>query len=504
MEQGNAWYVFARSHYQYDNVSRIAATWRDEQSSKGEKYWYTANNQLSVVEYNADQVWTGNPANWDRWVGYTYTPDLLNRQNANDNGTVTNYTPDPLNQYINIGSIGVGYDGNFNLNSWGGAIVNYDAQNRITYLNNGNSASFTYDGLGRCVRRTINGAARLFTYDGWKPMLEWDGSGNFLAWNIYGAGPDEIMARWDSSGQASIYKQDQHGNVVAVLDPSGDVTEKYTYDAFGQPTIFDKNGNWRSVSAIGNRFMFQGREYLSELGIYDFRNRMYHPALGGFMQPDPLRFGGGDANLFRYCGGDPVNESDPFGLEGGAPSKPDPQKRVDGNTGNGGVMTANGVEVIDTALPDYDPTAGDGHRDIGALDRVGAAAGEGSSRDTGSGGGEGTLYAQLARPMPLPPPVRPPPQSNQNVPVAPLPPKEVPQHPHDHPENPWPPSPAEARKGLDVYFYGLKDLFDRLFGSGSTLTPWGPSDSPHPTPGPSSSPSEIPGASPSGPPAPHG
>jgi hypothetical protein len=36
--------------------------------------------------------------------------------------------------------------------------------------------------------------------------------------------------------------------------------------------------------------------------------------LGRFLQGDPLGFGGGDANLFRYCGGDPVNRRDPTGL----------------------------------------------------------------------------------------------------------------------------------------------------------------------------------------------
>jgi hypothetical protein len=35
--------------------------------------------------------------------------------------------------------------------------------------------------------------------------------------------------------------------------------------------------------------------------------------LGRFLQPDPIGFAGGDANLFRYCGGDPVNFIDPFG-----------------------------------------------------------------------------------------------------------------------------------------------------------------------------------------------
>jgi RHS repeat-associated protein len=78
----------------------------------------------------------------------------------------------------------------------------------------------------------------------------------------------------------------------------------------------------RSQSAIGNRFMFQGREYLSELGIYDFRNRYYQPALGRCLQKDPLGFGGGDANLFRYCGGDPVNGRDPYGLVDHQRTKP--------------------------------------------------------------------------------------------------------------------------------------------------------------------------------------
>jgi len=33
-----------------------------------------------------------------------------------------------------------------------------------------------------------------------------------------------------------------------------------------------------------------------------------------FLQSDPIGFDGGDANLFRYCGGDPVNRSDPSGM----------------------------------------------------------------------------------------------------------------------------------------------------------------------------------------------
>jgi RHS repeat-associated protein len=172
---------------------------------------------------------------------------------------------------------------------------------------------FTYDGLGRCVRRTINGAVTLIAYDGWKPTVEWDGAGNLQAWNVYGAGPDEILWRYQGVDHLR-YHHDSHGNVIYVLGSSGQGLERYTYDAFGQPTITDWGGNVRATSAVGNRFMFQGREYLSELGIYDYRHRFYHPGIGRFIQADPIGFDAGDMNLFRYCGDDPVDGSDPTGL----------------------------------------------------------------------------------------------------------------------------------------------------------------------------------------------
>jgi len=35
----------------------------------------------------------------------------------------------------------------------------------------------------------------------------------------------------------------------------------------------------------------------SRLGIYDYRNRMYHPGLGRFLQTDPIGFDAGDMNF---------------------------------------------------------------------------------------------------------------------------------------------------------------------------------------------------------------
>jgi len=107
---------------------------------------------------------------------------------------------------------------------------------------------------------------------------------------------------------------------MLLTDSSGNLVEQYEYDAFGQPYFFNAAGGTITYSAYGNRFLFTGREWLSDLKLYDYRNRMYQPELGRFMQPDPNDFAAGDYNLYRYCHNDPVNRTDPTGLQDDKPN----------------------------------------------------------------------------------------------------------------------------------------------------------------------------------------
>jgi RHS repeat-associated protein len=306
---------FARSWYQYDSNNRETATWRDLGDNKGERFSYNPTNQLTNVSYKADQAWTSAPLNATRTVDYNYTPDMLNRSSVNDNGAVTSYTANAANQYTGITGQGAHYDGNFNLSYLNGGYVYYDADKRVTSIWAGGSELLhcTYDGLGRVVRRADPGGATLFAYDGWKQVTDYDDWNTLTARNVYGPGPDEILMRglywW------GFYHTDKQGSVTALLDLSGNVVEKYTYDVFGEPTVTDGNGgNPRGASWYGNRFLFTGREYLAWIACYDYRNRMYRPSLGRFLQTDPKGFDAGDMNLFRYCADDPVDLSDPMGL----------------------------------------------------------------------------------------------------------------------------------------------------------------------------------------------
>jgi RHS repeat-associated protein len=109
------------------------------------------------------------------------------------------------------------------------------------------------------------------------------------------------------------YHHDGLGSTVALTDAAGAKIESYTYDAFGTVSIFDAAGFLQSSSSVGNRFLFTGREWITELGLYDYCNRVYSAELGRFLQTDPIQFDAGDVNLYRYGQNNPVTTIDTAG-----------------------------------------------------------------------------------------------------------------------------------------------------------------------------------------------
>jgi RHS repeat-associated protein len=194
-----------------------------------------------------------------------------------------------------------------------------------------------YDALGRCAVRILNGSTTYYIYDGEKSILEYRGWSAPSAADIYGKSIDEILVRTDYtvSPARTVYYQDDHeGNITHLTDAGGSIVEWYRYDAFGKPSIYKSSGSQITSSAYGNRIMFTGREYVATFGIYEYRNRAYHPGLGRFMSEDPKLFvhrvglgkepekwdffqhpDDGEANLFRYVGNDPLDFTDPMGLD---------------------------------------------------------------------------------------------------------------------------------------------------------------------------------------------
>src|SRR5690606_14749224 len=74
-----------------------------------------------------------------------------------------------------------------------------------------------------------------------------------------------------------------------------------------------------NATLVEQPFMFTGRRWDFEegSGLYYYRLRYYDPVVGRFVQRDPLGMWGDPAQHGSgqsYCGSDPVNWVDPFGL----------------------------------------------------------------------------------------------------------------------------------------------------------------------------------------------
>jgi RHS repeat-associated protein len=195
---------------------------------------------------------------------------------------------------------------------------------------------YAYDPLGRRVKTTAGGSTVYHVYSGDECAADLDASGNplrsytFLLRQGYrgqvGQGIDNLLAvtvytyTITQSGNNAITQfpvtyyavKDHLGSVQALVNVSGSVVESYTYDAWGNTTIKNAGGAVIATSAYGNRYMFQGREYSTVTGLYNFRARWYAPTIGRWLSKDPIGLEGG-FNLYEFCVNNPVNFVDKTG-----------------------------------------------------------------------------------------------------------------------------------------------------------------------------------------------
>lgn len=312
--------MLGRFDYRYDTVGRVKSAKRD--FSKGDYYEYYLDDQLKTAQYDAYNVDLDSPWGAANVTTLSYDANGNRTTQVNTTTQTNTYAVNDLNQYTAVNSATPEYDTSGNLFHFNGWTYGFNRQNQLTDAVNGSTALYFYhDGLNRHILRytgDANGGEWIFSaWDGWDLLEEYDINGQVIHTYVHGAATDEMLLRFDPGPTSNRiwYYQDGQGSITHLANDAGTIVESYKYPPAdgGKPAMFDGNGGPLTSSFFHNRFLYTGREFYEQGGFYDYRNRTYLPSLGRFLQPDPLGFGGGDANLYRYCGGDPVNKSDPTG-----------------------------------------------------------------------------------------------------------------------------------------------------------------------------------------------
>lgn len=180
----------------------------------------------------------------------------------------------------------------------------------------GTVENYGYDALGKRAWTTSDGSTNWHVYDGPHVIADLDAAGGLVRSYVWGPGIDNLLAMTTYSATTNTYYafKDHLNSVLALVNAAGQIVEQYRYDAWGRTTVFDANGNSLSASAVGNRYCWQGREYSFKTGLYYFRARWYDPVAGRWLSNDPIGISGG-LNQYVMMGNNPVNFTDPFGLD---------------------------------------------------------------------------------------------------------------------------------------------------------------------------------------------
>jgi RHS repeat-associated protein len=126
--------------------------------------------------------------------------------------------------------------------------------------------------------------------------------------------------------QCGLIHNDHLGTPQKMTDASGTVVWSADYKPFGEATV--------TVSTITNNLRFPGQYFDAETGLNYNYYRDYNPAIGRYLEADPIGIKRGINHLYSYTSDNPINKKDQFGLQTQC-----------GNTCPGGVWSGAGGSV---------------------------------------------------------------------------------------------------------------------------------------------------------------
>ncbi len=183
-----------------------------------------------------------------------------------------------------------------------GASQTYSYNQALELTGVGSEVSYTYNGDGLRMSKTVGATRTPFTWDvaGELPSVLEDGA------NAYVYGPGGLPLEQVSGGTALWFHHDQLGSTRVLTNATGQTVATYAYTPYGSLSS--------SSGTASTQLLFAGQYRDTESGLYYLRTRYYDPATGQFLTVDPAV--ASTRSPYAYVAGNPLNKTDASGLLG--------------------------------------------------------------------------------------------------------------------------------------------------------------------------------------------
>ncbi len=179
---------------------------------------------------------------------------------------------------------------------------------RLSHLGTSHEMAYRYDVDGLRIEESVDGESTRFLFDtnlsNPEVVLEYRPSGLITASYVRGR---KIISQ-SRQGVDSYYLADGLGSIRSLMNSSGQLTDRYVYDAFGL-SLFATGGT-------ENSYRFLGEHSDKRLGLIYLRSRYLNPQIGRFISSDSfpgLSSVPASMHRYLYANADPVNRMDPSG-----------------------------------------------------------------------------------------------------------------------------------------------------------------------------------------------
>ena len=291
--------------YSQDNAFRITGVTDAVNSSLSWTYGYDLLDRLTSASKTAqNQTWTYD-ANSNRLT-----------QGGTTNTTFTiSSTSNRLSSVSGAISRTYGYDAAGNTTSYGGLTFSYNDAGRMTGVSGGASATYSHNALGQRVKKTVSGVATYFVYDEAGHLIgEYNSSGGLIQETVW-LGDIPVATLRPNGGSVSIFyvHADHLGTPRRITRPSDSaIVWRWDSDPFGTDAPNqDPDGD---STPFTYNLRFPGQYFDAETGLNYNYFRDYDPAIGRYVESDPIGLRGG-LNTYAYLRSNPLWSIDPFGLQ---------------------------------------------------------------------------------------------------------------------------------------------------------------------------------------------